>query len=106
MKTIYIIFGIRGLIGTHLANKLHESNMHIIGVSRNVTKTKTKLPFLNEIHTLDNLNSEEFKNNKNKFIFINLSGEPLIGLWTKGKTRRVLESVSYTHLTLPTSDLV
>ena len=42
MKTIYIIFGIRGLIGTHLANKLHESNIHIIGVSRNVTKTKTK----------------------------------------------------------------
>ena len=83
MKTFYIIFGIRGLIGTHLANKLHESNTHIIGVSRNVTKTITKLPFSNEVYSLDNLNSEEFKNNKNKFIFINLSGEPLIGLWTK-----------------------
>ena len=95
MKTIYIIFGIRGLIGTHLANKLHESNAHIIGVSRNVTKTITKLPFLNEVYSLDNLNSEEFKNNKNKFIFINLSGEPLTGLWTKSKKHRVLESRKY-----------
>ena len=61
MKTIYIIFGIRGLIGTHLANKLHESNAYIIGVSRNVTKTITKHPFLNEVYSLDNLNSQEFK---------------------------------------------
>ncbi len=95
MKTIYIIFGISGLIGTHLANKLHESNAHIIGVSRNVTKAIKKLPFLNEIYSLDNLNSVEFNNNKNKFIFINLSGEPLIGLWTKGKKHRVLESRKY-----------
>lgn len=92
MKTVYIIFGIRGLIGSHLANKLNESNEHIIGVSRNIAKTKTKLPFLNEVYTFNNLNSEEFKNNKNKFIFINLSGEPLIGLWTKGKKHRVFES--------------
>ena len=40
MNTIYIIYGISGLIGTNLATKLHESNSHIIGVSRNVIKTK------------------------------------------------------------------
>jgi len=47
MNTIYIIYGISGLIGTTLATKLHESYAHIIGVSRNVTKTKKNLPFLN-----------------------------------------------------------
>ena len=95
MKNIYIIYGISGLIGRHLAQKLHESNSYIIGVSRNVAKTKKKLPFLNEIHSLENLSSETFKNNKNKFIFINLSGEPLLGLWTKNKKSRVLESRKY-----------
>jgi len=40
MNTIYIIYGISGLIGTNLATKLHKSNAYIIGVSRNVTKTK------------------------------------------------------------------
>ena len=95
MNTIYIIYGISGLIGTTLATKLHESYAHIIGVSRNVTKTKKNLPFLNEVYSLENLSSKEFKNKKNKFIFINLSGESLIGLWTKGKKKRVLESRKY-----------
>ena len=44
---------------------------------------------------MENLSSKEFKNKKNKFIFINLSGESLIGLWTKGKKNRVLESRKY-----------
>ena len=95
MNTIYIIYGISGLIGTTLATKLHESYAHIIGVSRNVTKTKKNLPFLNEVYSFENLSSKEFKNKKNKFIFINLSGESLIGLWTKGKKKRVLESRKY-----------
>ena len=44
---------------------------------------------------MENLSSKEFKKNKNKFIFINLSGESLIGLWTKVKKNRVLESRKY-----------
>ena len=95
MNTIYIIYGISGLIGTNLAAKLHESNSHIIGVSRNVTKTKKNLPFLNEVYTIENLSSKEFKNKNKKFIFINLSGESFVGLWTKGKKNRVLESRKY-----------
>ena len=95
MNTIYIIYGISGLIGTNLAAKLHESNSHIIGVSRNVTKTKKNLPFLNEVYTIENLSSKEFKNKNKKFIFINLSGESFVGLWTKGKKNRILESRKY-----------
>ena len=95
MNTIYIIYGISGLIGTNLATKLHESNSHIIGVSRNVTKTKKNLPFLNEVYTIENLSSKEFKNKNKKFIFINLSGESFVGLWTKGKKNRILESRKY-----------
>jgi uncharacterized protein YbjT (DUF2867 family) len=30
-----IVFGISGLIGTHLATKLSQSNEYIIGMSRN-----------------------------------------------------------------------
>jgi uncharacterized protein (TIGR01777 family) len=92
MKNIFVIFGISGLIGTHLATKLSQSNEYIIGISRNIIKTKQNLPFVNEVLDTNNIISTSFKNSNYRFIFINLSGESLLGLWTENKKRRVLDS--------------
>jgi len=92
MKNIFVIFGISGLIGTHLATKLSQSNEYIIGISRNIIKTKKNLPFVNEVLDTNNIISTSFKNSNYRFIFINLSGESLLGLWTENKKRRVLDS--------------
>ena len=92
MKNIFVIFGISGLIGTHLATKLSQSNEYIIGISRNIKKTKNNLPFVNEVLDTNNIISTSFKNSNYRFIFINLSGESLLGLWTGNKKRRVLDS--------------
>ena len=91
-KNIFVIFGVSGLIGTELAKTLHKNNEYTIGITRNINKTKKKLPFLNELLDTAYIKSNTFNTNTNNFIFINLSAEPLIGLWTKTKSRRVLES--------------
>ncbi len=91
-KDVFVIFGVSGLIGTQLATKLHKSNQYIIGITRNKLNTHKKLSFLNEIIDTNNIQSITFENPNNNFIFINLSGEPLIGIWTKNKKQRVLNS--------------
>ena len=91
-KNVFVIFGVSGLIGTQLATILNQSDQYIIGISRNRASTHKKLSFLNEVLDTNNIQSSTFENPNNNFIFINLSGEPLIGIWTKNKRKRVLNS--------------
>lgn len=91
-KNVFVIFGVSGLIGTQLAKILNQSGEYIIGITRNRASTNKKLSFLNELVDTNNIQSSTFENPNNNFIFINLSGEPLIGIWTKNKRKRVLNS--------------
>lgn len=91
-KNVFVIFGVSGLIGTQLATILNQSDQYIIGISRNRASTHKKLSFLNEVLDTNDIQSSTFENPNNNFIFINLSGEPLIGIWTKNKRKRVLNS--------------
>ena len=91
-KNVFVIFGVSGLIGTQLAIILNQSDQYIIGITRNRASTHKKLSFLNEVLDTNDIQSSTFENPNNNFIFINLSGEPLIGIWTKNKRERVLNS--------------
>lgn len=86
-----IIFGATGNIGRKLARKLVDKGYVVTNVSRDVTKSKSLLPFIFDHISLDNeeiIRSAVVKSD----VVINLAGFPVSEKWTEENKRKIYNS--------------
>jgi uncharacterized protein (TIGR01777 family) len=88
-----LITGATGFTGRALSKRLNELGHHIVILSRNPEFVHKQLPWVNESYKWP-ASSEAFLNKEIEHIdaVIHLAGEPIFGLWTARKRRRILES--------------
>lgn len=88
-----LITGATGFTGRALSRRLNELGHHIVILSRNPEAAHQQMPWVNasykwpvfpDVHINGDIDHID--------AVIHLAGEPVIGLWTAGKRRRILES--------------
>jgi uncharacterized protein len=87
-----LITGVTGFVGSALAAELAEAGCEVVGLSRDPARAKESVPALLDAYAWNGVDPPDRAAFEGVTAIVHLAGEPVAGLWTAGRRKRIESS--------------